>query len=717
MYRRAALVAGISLWLALAIPPSYKAASSTRLGRSPLALGKTSFGARDAAFFTFSYAPDFVYTRCVRSIAGLQLDTDAPLTGLHFGRSMLASLRATSDLSVVVAGFGKWFLWQDFEDPGGLVADPQMAAEQVDAPYGSIYVMRRRGQSLTEWDVATTVIGPSLYNGIEIMPDRDTLLVATVGSNSSPTTTMPPFRVEKYSLGELSRISGSPNRQGTHRLGPSHGAIHLPAPAVAILRDIDGHHVHVLTKEPSDGTMPLEPRRLALHTIDSVTMVESAPSIALSDWLGYPVEALLPMMALSPDGRYMVTTTGVQPTINIVDMVARQARPVVIGNANEMTDVAFSSGDSTHGLLAVNVRRLNGGKSASRVVIFELEDNGITELGQGPEYSGNMAAKPSAIEWSASGEAVIAGVDFMIVGGGKPVPMAVLLSVQDGGRQLVKVRDLQPCSGLAFVMDVLTTNGLEAPTATPTPTAVPSITATATATATSTATPTLTPEATVVASPTVTSTQPPGPVYLPGLLREACIPELRQVDLMLVIDASTTMLEKTRAGRTKIDAAIAAAATLAADLDVDRDRLGLVWFNDASHLEVVPTFDRAAFRDALGRIQVRELTRIELGVAAAHSALTGASRRLDARPVIMLITDGRANPGPESLALAAADSAKADDITVFTVGIGERIDAVSLQSMATSPNHYVHAPDGEDLPAAYARVRDALPCPDSAFWP
>ena len=248
-----------------------------------------------------------------------------------------------------------------------------------------------------------------------------------------------------------------------------------------------------------------------------------------------------------------------------------------------------------------------------------------------------------------------------------------------------------------------------------TATAPPDRTATPTLTAVPPSTETVVPSASM--TPTLPATPVLRPVFLPGLVRESCTPGLRKSDLILVIDASTTMLEKTRAGRTKIDAAIAAASTLASDLDVDRDRLGLVWFNESSQLELGPTFDRAAFRSALGRIQVRELTRIESGITAAHSALTGVSRRIDAQPVIMLITDGRANPGPESLALAAADSAKTDDITVFTVGIGEKIDAANLQSMATSPDHFVHAPDGEDLPAAYARVRDALPCPDFVFWP
>jgi len=110
--------------------------------------------------------------------------------------------------------------------------------------------------------------------------------------------------------------------------------------------------------------------------------------------------------------------------------------------------------------------------------------------------------------------------------------------------------------GAARVVDV-TTAALEvtgpcAPTATPTPTA------SATPTPTSAPPDTATPRPT--ATPTPTATRAPRPIYLPVTLGEpACEPGRQRIDAALVLDASTSMAEPTRAGRRKIEAALEAA--------------------------------------------------------------------------------------------------------------------------------------------------------------
>jgi Mg-chelatase subunit ChlD len=624
-------------------------------------------------------------------------------------------LRATANLSVVVAGSGVYYPIRDFDDPGGFPAPEQTPTTGLSTPpYGSLYVMRRRNSDTYEWDVATTVIGPAFYRGVEIMPDGDTLLVATVGEGYAFRVS-PPYRVEKYRLSELTHIPAGKDRPGTHHLGPSHGSIELLDPAVSITRDLDGRHAHILAMAAPNFSNPTAPVRMSIHTIDVETMTESAPIIALPDWTGttYDMRLGLPMTALDPDSRRMVTTTGSSPAINVVDLRDRTAWQATIDAATEVSDVSFNHNGRDRGLLALHLRRLRDGRFVeSEVMVGELGADRLVELGRGPTIHGGSTRLSAAVEWSADGSAILVGASPMGAPPGPPI--VALLNVADGGRRITKVRDLTfRCENTPIVVDILTINGLVSFTPTPTPTP------TATASPTPTHTPSPTPTASHTPVPptaTTTPTAAPQPIYLPALVREACTPELRRTDLMLVVDASTTMLEPTRAGRTKIDAAIAAADALAADLDPGRDRLGLVWFNDAAHLEVAPTFDRAALRAGLGHIQVRLLTRIELGVSAAHAALV-ANPRPDAARVMILLTDGRADPGPVSLALSAAEAAKADGITVFTVGIGDRIDAVSLQAMASSPGHYVHAPDGEDLPAAYAHVRGVIPCPQSAFWP
>lgn len=710
MDRRVWLVAVVLLLWVLAFFASRPPSGSSEASHALAAVGELG-AVGDLALFTHAYAPDYNYARCVRSVTGLRVDTDSTIAGENIGRAMLGSLRGTSNLGTVVAGFGNKLFLQDFDDPDGTVVQRSHAAAP---PYSSIYIMRRRSDDIDEWDTATTVIGPAFSHGIEIMPDGDTLLVATVGEGSNPTDTLPPFRVEKYSLSEMARIPDGPDRQGTHLLGPSRGSVDVPDPAVSLVRDIDGHRVHILTKSPSEWQRPVDPTQLSVLTVDVESMTEVAVRVPLSSWAGLFGEVSLPMVALAPDGRYLATTAGFQPVVNVVDLVNRVSQVVAIRDATEVTDVAFSHGSHNHGLLALNVRQVvDSPRSRSQVVVGELRGGGFDELSRGPLYVGYMERKPSAVEWATDGSAIVAGVDFQSTTGAGTEPMVTLLAVGDGGKDLSEIRALLPCPRHAFVMDILTANGI----APPTPTPLSSPTMTPTSAPTSTLTPPVPTVTETSTTPPVTPTRPPQPIYLPVLVREECTPELRKVDLVLVIDASSTMLEHTRSGRTKLDAAIAAANMLATDLNPDRDRLGLVWFNDTAHLELALTLDRPAFRAALGRIQVRELTRIDLGVAIAHAALIGDARRHDATPVLMLLTDGRSNPGPESLAVAEATAAKIDNIIVFTVGIGDRIDAPSLKAMASSPSHYVLAPDGEDLPSAYAAVRDALPCPHAVFWP
>lgn len=42
------------------------------------------------------------------------------------------------------------------------------------------------------------------------------------------------------------------------------------------------------------------------------------------------------------------------------------------------------------------------------------------------------------------------------------------------------------------------------------------------------------------------------------------------------------------------------------------------------------------------------------------------------RPVMILLTDGLTNPVPASLAVAREQATKDDDITIFTIGLGQQ---------------------------------------------
>lgn len=225
-----------------------------------------------------------------------------------------------------------------------------------------------------------------------------------------------------------------------------------------------------------------------------------------------------------------------------------------------------------------------------------------------------------------------------------------------------------------------------------------------------TATPTQTPTATPSPSrtPTVTpsSTQPPRPIYLPRLLHQSC-PE-RLLDLVLVLDASRSMQEGAPGGGTKLDAAVAAARGLLGSLRWGPERAALVGFHRAGQRVQDLTADGAAMDAAFGRLESGSGTRIDLGLRAAAEAL--AARRPAARGVVILLTDGRQDDGRVAAVLAAADRLAALGTTVYTIGLGQDVDAGLLGLVAGRPERAYLAPSTADLARIYHEIGGALPC-------
>jgi len=258
------------------------------------------------------------------------------------------------------------------------------------------------------------------------------------------------------------------------------------------------------------------------------------------------------------------------------------------------------------------------------------------------------------------------------------------------------------------------------PTLTPSPTPLisptPSATRTPSPTRTSTTAPTATPSPTTTPSPT----RVPGPVYLPIAVSEPpCLPVRPILDVILILDASTSMADLTRAGRPKIDAAVDAARDFVARLALapDGDHAALVAFNVAATLEAPLTADRAVLDAALDSIALAQFTRIDLGLDAAVAELASTRRRAGATAAVVLLTDGRSNPVPVSEAERAAEAVKATGARLFTIGLGQDLDADVLLRMASRPADYFEAPDGEDLAAIYQAISAALPCPPYPHWP
>jgi Mg-chelatase subunit ChlD len=191
----------------------------------------------------------------------------------------------------------------------------------------------------------------------------------------------------------------------------------------------------------------------------------------------------------------------------------------------------------------------------------------------------------------------------------------------------------------------------------------------------------------------------------------------RRADVVLVIDASSSMLEHTLAGRTKLAAAIEAAQMFVDTLNLDfGDQAALVAFNSDAWLLAPLTSNQALLDAGFADIQVAQFTRIDRGIALASQELHGPHHTPQNVAVMIVLTDGLANPVPVDAAVAEAQRAKDASVVVFTVGLGQDLDFEALEQMASQPSYFYAAPDAEDLARIYRDIAGTIPCPHTAFW-
>jgi hypothetical protein len=269
--------------------------------------------------------------------------------------------------------------------------------------------------------------------------------------------------------------------------------------------------------------------------------------------------------------------------------------------------------------------------------------------------------------WTGSGEHLVAA-------SGRGLAEFAVIEVSEEGRRIEVVRWLTACPyGPNLPEDIFTFNGLLTPPVTPT------LPPTATATPTPTDVPS-SPSPMPSQSPAPSPTGTPAPIYLPILLRESCTPAQQRTDV-----------------------------------DVG-DQAAIVSFNADATLRAELTADRASLDAALASITPASQTCLVCGVDAGADELASSRRRADNTPLLIVLTDGLSNPRPASEAVERAAEAKAAGVVIHTIGLGDTLDFEALEAMATEPDDFHRAPDGEDLAAIYAQIAVEIPCPPSRLW-
>lgn len=179
-------------------------------------------------------------------------------------------------------------------------------------------------------------------------------------------------------------------------------------------------------------------------------------------------------------------------------------------------------------------------------------------------------------------------------------------------------------------------------------------------------------------------------------------------DFAVVVDRSGSMTERTagRRSATRWEALLDAfGGFLAALADTkDEEEVGLVSYSSSSTIDEYLTDRHNDPTETLRRLRPSGSTNIYSGIVNGTTVLTSSGRaRSDANKIMVVMTDGQHNTGPEPIEAArAAANAK---ITIYTITFGNDADVTRMSAVAaaTGGKHY-HAPTAEDLRDIFRKV-------------
>jgi Mg-chelatase subunit ChlD len=211
----------------------------------------------------------------------------------------------------------------------------------------------------------------------------------------------------------------------------------------------------------------------------------------------------------------------------------------------------------------------------------------------------------------------------------------------------------------------------------------------------------------VLPRPTPTPAPQSHTIYLPILQLRHCVYGRDPLDIVLAIDASSSMNESAGDGRSKLEAARESAIILLGFLRPG-DRAALVSFHSLATTVVPLTGDHRALVSGVGSFTSGVGTRLDLALSEADRELERNGR--GARQALVLLTDGLQDGGNTGVVLAAADRLKRHGAEIDTVGLGPRVDAALLAGVASSPVRYHPSANPRELHAVYESISLGLVC-------
>lgn len=187
-------------------------------------------------------------------------------------------------------------------------------------------------------------------------------------------------------------------------------------------------------------------------------------------------------------------------------------------------------------------------------------------------------------------------------------------------------------------------------------------------------------------------------------------------DVVVAIDLSGSMNNDGGNPPEPVTAALQAAGQFVSELNED-DQVAVVTFATDAHTITELTDQHGEVVDDILQLSIdpKEETGYTNTVSAlrvAHSVLNSTRHNIDARRVLVLLTDGLPTAkGSEDVTTAAVSEASklnTDEIEIYAIGLGEAVDSEFIRNIASDETNAYFAPSGADLESIYAEITSSL---------
>jgi Mg-chelatase subunit ChlD len=189
-------------------------------------------------------------------------------------------------------------------------------------------------------------------------------------------------------------------------------------------------------------------------------------------------------------------------------------------------------------------------------------------------------------------------------------------------------------------------------------------------------------------------------------------------DVLLAIDLSGSMNDDGGTPPEPVTSVLSAAQSFVSRLK-PQDQIGIVTYATEAELRQALTNGTAAVASFVANLTIDPAS--EHGSTNTGDALAQITQELsssrhneNARKVGIILTDGLAtSPGddPSAYARAKADELKAENIELFAIGLGAKVDADFLRALASDSAHTFIAPSAAEVEGIYQKITAAI-CED-----